>query len=481
MRIFLLFLLVSLMSSVGFGQKNELRAYLDNKQFYAPGVGNYIELQLQFVGRSINYLGENNGLKGELAVQLSISNATGVVASDAYRLESPFFRDSIVDDFYDIKRFGLEPGEYNLSIELSDINSTIDPLKASQKILIDDFSEAISVSDVQVAEYAFKGDENSVFYKSGYEIIPRLSTFYPKQLSSIPVYLEIYNTHLLEDDVFGIKQTVINAATNKEVDDLTMYSRHETSEVVPLLREIDISMVETGKYLLNFTIINKNMKELSTQSYEFERSNDVEINIASTDVILDPSFQASIAQDSVGYFLEALIPISGPNEVKNIIGITKTKNEENARKYIQLYWAKTTPVNPYEGWMKYKAQVQLVERLYRTNFQQGYETDRGRVYLQYGSPTEIIDREFSANEYPYQIWQYNKIGIFSNKRFVFYNPDLTNNAYRLLHSDMIGELKNPSWPHELNRRNTVKNNIDDPNNNIEYGVGRNSKDDFRQY
>ena len=480
MRVILLFSLVSLVSFSVCGQKNELRAYLDSKQFYAPGIGNYIELQLQFVGRSLNYIGEDNGLKGELMVHMSVSKNAEIVAEDAYRLSSPFMRDSIVDDFYDIKRFGLEPGEYELSIELADINSTSEPLKASQTIVIDDLSEAISISDIQVAEYAFKGDENSVFYKSGYEIIPRLSTFYPKQLSSIPIYLEVYNTPLLGDDVFGIKQTVINASTSKEIEELTVFSRHDTAQVVPFLREIDISSVGTGKYLLTFTVINKNMKELSTQTYEFERSNDVEINISSTDVILDPSFQASITHDSVGYFLESLIPISGPNEVKNIIDITKTKNEENARKYIQLYWAKTTPDNPYEGWIKYKAQVQLVEKIYSTNFQQGFETDRGRVYLQYGSPNQIVDREFSATEYPYEIWQYNKIGAFSNKRFVFYNPDLTNNAYRLLHSDMIGELKNPSWPHELNRRNTVKGN-DDPNGNIEYGAGRNSNDDFRQY
>jgi GWxTD domain-containing protein len=481
MRISLLFFFVLALVFSSVAQKNELRAYLDSKQFYAPGIGNYIELQLQFVGRSLNYIGEDNGLKGELMVKLSIVSDTGIVASDAYRLASPLMRDSIIDDFYDIKRFGLKPGEYTLSIELADINSKRDPLKASQTIIIDDLSKAIAISDIQVAEYAFKGDENSVFYKSGYEIIPRLSTFYPKQLSSIPIYLEIYNSQLLEDDVFGLKQTIVNAETGAELQDLTVYSKHNASEVVPLLREIDISLVETGKYILEYTVINKNMRELSKQSYEFERSNDIEINISSTDVILDPSFQASISQDSVGYFLESLIPISGPNEVKNIIAITKTKNEENARKYIQLYWTKTSPDDAYESWMKYKAQVQLVERLYRTNFQQGFETDRGRVYLQYGSPTQIIDREFSANEYPYEIWQYDKIGVFSNKRFVFYNPDLTNNAYRLLHSDMIGELKNPSWPHELNKRNTVKNNADDPNGNIEYGAGRNSRDDFRQY
>ncbi len=93
----------------------------------------------------------------------------------------------------------------------------------------------------------------------------------------------------------------------------------------------------------------------------------------------------------------------------------------------------------------------------------------------------MINKETSPSEYPYEIWTYNKIGVFSNRRFVFYNPDLVNRAYRLLHSDMVGELKNPSWPQILSKRNTVNGNVDNPNaNNVDHWGG-NSNDYFRQY
>ena len=62
MRIFILFILVSCIQFASNAQKTELRAYLDSKQFFAPGVGNYVEFHLQFVGHSINYLAENGGL-----------------------------------------------------------------------------------------------------------------------------------------------------------------------------------------------------------------------------------------------------------------------------------------------------------------------------------------------------------------------------------------------------------------------------------
>jgi len=223
------------------------------------------------------------------------------------------------------------------------------------------------------------------------------------------------------------------------------------------------------------------MVELTTQTYLFQRSNDIEVEWDLATLVLDPIFQESITDDSVEYYLESFIPISKAVEVKNIISTLKSHDINAQRKHIQAFWLLTAPKNTTEAWLKYKAQVQLVEELYSNNFQEGFETDRGRVYLQYGAPTNIVQKETSSNEYPYEIWQYNKIGSFSNKRFIFYNPDLVNNGYRLLHSDMIGELKNPGWPQILVNRNTTNGNIDDPNADVQKHYGTNGNDLFRQY
>lgn len=459
----------------------ELRAYLDNKQFYAPGVGNYIEFHLQFVGHSINYNGVDGGLQGELAVQMQITKGDQVIDGNAYRLQTPLMRDSIVEDFFDIQRFALEPGTYNFYISLQDLNSKKAPLENSMQFTIDEFGNSISLSDIEVAETGTRGDGTSPFFKSGYDIIPRLSTFYPQELSFIPIYFEIYNSGQLDHKEFGVRQSVLNADKNEEIETLVSFSRHDTSSVVPILKKLDISELPTGRYIVRYTILNRNMTELSSQTYEFERSNDIDLKVFDDEIILNPEFQASIPSDSVGYYLESLIPISRAAETKNIFRIAKTKSEEQARRYIQSYWAKTAPNKPYESWIAYKKQVQMVERLYANNFQEGFETDRGRVYLQYGSPTNIITRDYNPSEYPYEIWQYNKIGAFSNKRFVFYNPDLVNKAYRLLHSDMVGELKNPSWPRELVRRNTTNGNVDNPNNEVIDHWGGKAADDYRQY
>jgi GWxTD domain-containing protein len=462
-------------------QSNNLKVYLDTKQFYSSVTGNFIELYFQFVGYSVNFMSKDSVLQAELAVSIQFKEKDSTIISDVYRLQSPLMKDSIIDDFFDVQRFALKPGSYELIIQLADINSKEPAIQSIVPVNIEDLSKGITVSDIETIEYAQLSEENNLFVKSGYHMIPRLSTFYAEQLTSLPIYLEFYNSSDLVDSICAIKEFIINTENGEELLAFTNYFKQNTAEVIPLIRNIDISELPSGKYALNYSLLTTNLSEMATQSLFFERSNELELNFDLSDMVLDPSFQNSINSDSVSYYLESLIPISKPAEVKNIVSTLKHSDEEGQRRHIQAFWAITDPDNSYESWIKYKSQVNLVQQLYGNNFQEGFETDRGRVYLQYGSPTNITQREISSSEYPYEIWMYNKIGQFSNRRFIFYNPDLVNNAYRLLHSDMLGELKNPSWPQILSSRNTNKGNVDNPNQNVQDHWGGNSDDLFRQY
>jgi GWxTD domain-containing protein len=456
---------------------------MDNKQFYDPAIGNYTEIYIQFVSSSLKYEGKENGLQGKIAVRLSVSQKDSVYFSDVYLLESPIMKDSIVEDFYDVIRFALQPGTYKLKIELVDVlNEKSKAIQAESELNIIDFSSNVSLSNLEIAEFARRSNENNNFCKSGFYILPRLTNYYPSELNKIPVYFEVYNTNAITvDSQFILRQKLINSETKEELIDFEGYSKHLKAPVVRIIRGIDISSLPSGKYDLVYTILDRSKKEYGSQSYTFERTNFIDQNINMENLVLDPAFQMSITDDSIEFYLESLIPISKQNEILNIISTLKTKNEDKSRKHIQAFWVKTNAVNPYEAWISYKQQVQFVQKLYSNNFQDGYETDRGRVYLKYGAPTTVIQKETSPSEYPYEIWQYNKIGIFSNKRFIFYNPDLVNNTYRLLHSDMLGEIKNQGWQAALSKRNTVNGSVDNPNMYNQDHFGGNSNDLFRQY
>jgi GWxTD domain-containing protein len=462
-------------------QDKKIKAYLDTKQFYAPQIGNYLEIYLQFVGPSVKYISTKDGLQAKVSIEFDILKNDSIIKSDAYILESPIAKDSVIEDFYELKRFVLEPGEYDIKIQLGDVNNSKSQTGGKQKVSIDDFKTNPSVSDIEIVEYAFESTQESNFVKSGYHMIPLISSFFPSDLNKIPAYYEVYNSNKIGDSIVGIIQKIFNDDSGEELEDFASFTRAEAAEVIPMMKTLDISKLNTGNYRLEVILTDKKLNPISKSSYLFQRSNDLEIEFNPENIVLDPAFQNTITEDSVFYYLESLIPIAKPAEIKNLITTYKTKDKLKSRKHIQAFWVQTAEKNNYEAWIKYKTQVQQAEKMYHTNYQQGFETDRGRVFLKYGAPNNIVSKETSPSEYPYEIWTYNKIGKFSNRRFVFYNPDLVNNAYRLLHSDMLGELKNPAWQQILNKRNTVNGDVDNPNRFKEDHWGGNSNDYFRQY
>ncbi len=474
-------LILVLLNVANLHAQKSVRVFLDSKQYYDPELGNYLEIQLLFSGYTLEYLPVEEGLQGEIAVAMQITQNDSSIVNDVYRLKTPIMRDSVIDDFYDIRRYQLSPGVYQYMLEIFDMNSTSESLTATQTLVIDELGKSVQISDVQVADYAAKGDGTSMFYKSGYDIYPRLNNYFNEESLNLPVYFEIYNTHLSKDSVFGLKQTVINADSGEEFAELSDIFKVKAAPVVPVIRQMSLVNVPAGKYVVEYTLINREQEVVAQTAYSFEREIESATEYLTLEnTIIDPAFQASLTNDSVSYYLGSLIPISRPGEVRNILQILKTKTVEDQRKYIQMFWITTAGKSKaYDSWIQYKGQVQLVESVFSTNLMDGYETDRGRVYLQYGAPTQMIPREVSPSEYPYEIWQYDKIGVFSNKRFIFYNPDLINNNYSLLHSDMVGELKNNAWPQALNRRNTTNGNVDDPNSTKQEHFGGQSNSLYR--
>jgi GWxTD domain-containing protein len=63
---------------------------------------------------------------------------------------------------------------------------------------------------------------------------------------------------------------------------------------------------------------------------------------------------------------------------------------------------------------EYYRRVQYANEHFRTH-REGWDTDRGRIYITYGEPTDIERHPFEPGSYPYEIWFYAEI----NKRFMF--------------------------------------------------------------
>lgn len=451
MRFLILCLILFSTSSV---MSRNLRVILNHNIFYHPVSGHFVEVHLQFLAASLHYSDINGKMEGEVEVQLILNQENKVITFDKYRLKSQPIGDTLFEDFYSIRRFAIQPGIYQLEMSVVDINKPEDTISFVQEINVTDWKDDLTFSDITLVETASKSTKETEFTKNGMEIIPRLSTYFPVESEKMIFYLELYNSNLLGDSArFALRYFIGDQGTKQPVGDFMGIKRLKSAPVIPLMYSFNIDNLPSGEYFLGFELLDDEGVVVRKKTLYFDRYNPIIENVLAdmNETVLDPYFQREISSDSLFYYLESLTPISSRVELDNIYKVIAKKDTLVAQKYFQSYWKKTAPLNPTEGWLQYKKLIQIVEKEYGTSLFPGFRTDRGRIFLKYGPPNTVLSKPNEPNEYPYEIWQYYKIEIYSNKRFVFYNPTMVGNEYILLHSDMIGELFNNRWQQELSK------------------------------
>lgn len=448
--------------------------YFHYKQFFTPENKAYITTSLQFIGGSFKYKGTDAGdLTANVEITQIFSLNDSIVIADKYNLNSPLMKDSIVDDFYDVQRYALQPGEYSYELIIKDLLSG-EVVTGQQNIIVrSNESNKVTMSDIEFVQDVYPSDANNNFTKNGFFLLPYVTNYFPPEFDKIAFYTEFYNTNsvLGENEDFMMVCSVENFETGVPVSSIFKHKRLKSNSVTPVIFFLPIDNLPSGDYNLNIQLLNRSNDTLLSNKVFFQRRNDIAslqaINI--DDIDIDLSFQNSVPKDSVHYFLGSILPIAKRYDAESIRTLLKSTDTSYMEKYLYAFWKETSPENPFEAWRKYKAQVYYAERLFGTYLKYGYESDRGRVHLQYGSPNSIVDRPNEPSAYPYQIWHYYRIGQRSNVRFVFYNPDLVSNDYPLLHSDMQGELQNYRWQNDLHKRDSPNTDIDNPGGVSQYG------------
>jgi GWxTD domain-containing protein len=126
------------------------------------------------------------------------------------------------------------------------------------------------------------------------------------------------------------------------------------------------------------------------------------------------------------------------------------KSEDAKRKFLFDFWkardlSPDTPVNEYKR--QYFERVKKANAQFTNIQRKGWKTDRGRVLLIYGEPSEIERYPNQVDTKPYEIWHYNDLegGV------VFIFADLTGfSDYTLVNSSKRGELSDPDWQRKIN-------------------------------
>ncbi len=463
----------------------QIAAYFSSNVFNTPQNEPFLETYITLNGNSLAAAQINGHLENSVTILFTLLKDSTVIKANKYRLAGPAF-DSLVQPpvFIDQQRYQVPNGSYTLKLSINDNYSPDTKAQVFEKKLTINYTgNGVECSEIQVLESYKKSLADNKLSKSGFDLIPYSVNYYPETSSNLAFYFETYNLQktLGDNKPFVFAYYIEDAdRPGTPIHKFGSFRKMSAAPVNPLLAKLDITELVTGNYNLVIDLKDENNQLRLQRKYFFQRLNR-RVDIVA---IAEQSEKQTVSQyfgqcnnlDTLKMFVECLWPIAGTVDKERIINQSLKKDATLMKNFIVDFWQRRAAdtANPLNMWATYYRSVQQVMVLFKCGKQPGYYTDRGRVYLQYGPPSQRTVQLMENNTFPYEIWQYYRTSdavngqFFSNRRFVFVNKMLGDDCYMLIHSDMRGEINNPRWQFEVTRRNN--NGLNNPDNNTPAGT-----------
>tara|TARA_B100000963_G_scaffold95352_1_gene82129 strand:+ start:154 stop:1554 length:1401 start_codon:yes stop_codon:yes gene_type:complete len=429
-----LFLLVDVFC---FSQKIDAR--FDVAHFQSENTP-YIETYLSVNGNGVTYVSKPNGtFQAQLSVNIEFIKDDKIIKVDKYILSSPEINDTSFIDFVflDQQRYQLFEGDYNLRLRIKDNNNTSEEIKHEQAIKIKSINNGFS--DIQLVESYSKTKDKNILSKGSYDLVPFISNLYNTANKKLSCYFEYYSE---TDEEILIQISIISQSTQKIVNDFVKRKKCKSMFDASLIT-FSIENLPSGTYYLNIDAINRNNEAIHSQKRKFYKINkDIK-----NEFVFDNTFISSIDnKDTLKQFIQFLHPLQ--SSVENIQAKNLDyDNVEMLQKYFYRFWHDRDPFNTEESWKNYHNQVKLVNKEFTNGIIDGYLSDRGRIYLSYGSPNSRSQEIMPKGFQPFEVWHYYSIGNERDIKFIFSNDKMPN-EYRLVYTNKFGEINDKDW---LNR------------------------------
>ena len=423
----------------------------------------YMELYISFYQNSLKYVEEDDQFKATYKLTTQILEGDSVVTQKEKLGQSIINSLDELDEskqFVEIFAFDLINKEYTFKIILEDSNSnkagdyifTMNP-----KLFSDD---SLMISDIELATSINRASANSAFNKNTLQVLPNPSSTYGIDMPVLYYYAEIYNLDYNENNVgeYLVKCNVTNRNDEvvKEFPEKS-YKKPGTSAV--LVSGYNIVTLPSDVYNLNLEVLDQQNQQVSYQSkrFNFQKPSSPP-PVAATVENNQPATSSEYAwmgeQD-----LDREFNFANYIASKEEREIYKALNAEGKRKFLSEFWARRKSTDPESSPSSYKfdylERVQMANSNFGSGSLEGWKSDRGRVLLVYGYPSEIERHYMDVDRKPYEIWHFNDLE--GGAKFIF--ADLSGfGEFELIHSTYSQELQNPNWEKLIHKAESTQQN-----------------------
>lgn len=432
-----------------------------------------MEVYLAVGAASLSYESTEGGFADEVEIQLALRPASAAAPDGASTM--PIFADTLDLQFQVADTTGLEsgqyfiqqvraavpPGEYVLEVAVPSESVAAEggTLSVRKDLVIPDYAEEgrVRLSDLTVASSIARADAQAdpSFTKNGLVIRPSPSRLFGTGSERLFYYTEAYGLGGADSGgSYTLLARVTQANLSQPIDGFERRESRAARSPDVLVGLFDVSTLPSGSYFLRLVLLNDDNEALAEQSQKFFVFNP---GVAEPEVVRQPAAEdymatlyASMPADELDENVAHAKVIATAREQSRLRDL---QSEDAKREYLAEFWRSRDP-NPStsinEARRDFYDRLREVEDRYGSNFQEAYETDRGRVLLKYGYPSGIDPRRSNTELQPHEVWEYDNIPGQGRSLFVFADLDGFG-SYELIHSDVVGEESRPNWQVLLRR------------------------------
>lgn len=360
-------------------------------------------------------------------------------------------------------RTTLPPGEYDVVATVpGDVTSGRSELELrANDVIVPDYESASggAISSIQLASSIKRAEEGETdFVKSGLEIQPNPTAVFEIRpdstgMRTVPYYAEIYGVdEAIPGETYTVLAYLSQSNRPNPLPDHQQRTERPVRPVDVVAGRFDITSLPSGTYYLRVAALNaanEPVAERGQKLYIVNPTVAAQALYAEGQDFESLLFQG-LSEEEVDLELEQIEAIGSSSEMGLARSLTDLEAKQN---FLAAFWrGRDDNPNPNVNGARrsFLQRLSIVQDRYREPLTEGFRTERGRVFLKYGAPSQVDERRFEAETIPYVVWTYDNIPGEGRAMFVFADR-FSSGRLVLIHSDVTGEQSLPNWQDELIR------------------------------
>ena len=450
------FLLAIVFCFIFLGKANSAENFYfdaDYSVFRSSSAKSILEVYFSFTQKGLVFVKTGNNFVGTANTQIIIFDKTSSkeIFNEIYALQSNVndtLSSKLVNRLIGQQNLTVPNGSYLLTFIGYDQNSPARKDTIKLELSLNNFEDSkSSLSSLQLASKIDKSSDNaSIFFKNGLEITPNPNLLFGSNLNKLYYYIEAYfpSVDFISDSAYF---SVVVTDQKGQVVNEKRKPVNTKNEIYAETGYLSMDSITTGTYFLTASLNdNTNGKKVTrekkfyiynTSAKKQDYTSPDEQGYMQSEFILLTANQVDDEFDKIIYYRTS----ADNKEWENL------KTLEDKRKFLYKFWKKKdTNLNTprVESRDEYFKRIKEANKLYKQSFTEGWKSDRGRIYVLYGQPSEIERHFMEADVKNYEIWKYD---YFEGGTICVFGEIQTSGegSYFLVHSTMRNEFTDPNW------------------------------------